>query len=215
MRRATEAGAFGELVRVAPGKLTSGGNGHQVQGAGDVAAVPGSAPAPTTGAESVQLLEQALRASKAFAPDVFRWLQRALREYAKEGRAGTLERHLGLNVEQNKGRSAVRRRLVNERWQALGAAYAAQIDCDNLGPFKRCDVLVTDLKEFEKLFWESWRQSGPPESASRLRRALFAVYQAYDGHPPCEARSLYGALVRAGTIISAAHSHEQAAHVSD
>ena len=167
-----------------------------------------SAPAPIAGETASALLEQALCASAAFPPAVFRWLQDALQAYTKEGRAGTLERHLGLNVEQHRGRSAVRRLVVQKRWDALGAAYTEQIGCGALTPQRRCAILVDDLEEFEKSFWQRWRKNGPPGSVSLLRQALFQVFTTYDGTPPRNANSIYATLQRAKIIGSAQDSRE-------
>ena len=176
---------------------------------GDTRLVPqSSAPARITGKTASALLEQALRASAAFPPPVFRWLQDALQAYAKEGHAGTLERHLGLRIEQHKGRSAVRRRVVENRWNALGAAYRAQLDCQDMAPLKRCAILVADIAEFKKAFWSTWCSKGPPESPSQLRQALFNVHVLYDGAPPQSVNSIYRALQQAEIIGPASDSHE-------
>lgn len=167
-----------------------------------------SAPARIAGKTASALLEQALCASAAFPPPVFRWLQDALQAYAKEGHAGTLERHLGLRIEQHKGRSAVRRRVVENRWNALGAAYRAQLDCQDTAPLKRCAILVADIAEFKKAFWPTWCSKGLPGSQSRLRQALFDIFVAYDGAPPQNVNSIYRALQQAGILGAASDSHE-------
>ena len=173
----------------------------------------GSAPAPIAGDVVSTLLEQAHALLKAecarpSAPASIRWLCDGLDGYIKEGKAGTLERHLGLNVAQHRGRSVVRLRVVQKRWDALGAAYAAQIDCGALAPLRRCAILVDDLDAFEKAFWPHWRRNGLPKSPSQLRRALYGVFVAYDGAPPREPRNIYQALQRAKIIGSSSDSHE-------
>lgn len=182
-------------------------------GSVDARLVPGSPPAPIAGATARELMDQALHARKAgkvCPPAVWRWFGDGLQGYADEGHAGTLEHHLGLKVEQYRGRSAVRRRVVERRWRALGAAYSAQIDCDDKPPFRRCTILLADLEAFGKSFWPDWRRDGPPKdrSSSRLRLALFDVFMAYDGVPPRNANSIGRALAQAGIIVPVLDSHE-------
>lgn len=123
----------------------------------------------------------------------------AVRAYVYTLGAQRVDEGLGL-VALPGGRSIAYRLAASKQMSAIAAAWRAMADCSALSTWRRCEILASEIADFEALYWPRWKDSGPPEGSSALRCALFEAFAALDRAPPRTAKGLAELLKRAGAL---------------
>jgi|CXWL01.1.fsa_nt_gi hypothetical protein len=90
-------------------------------------------------------------------------------------------------------------------WQIAEAAYLAAFvdawraesdvsDCSN---WRRCEYLVSHINDFELLDLPTWRRCGIPKNASRMKLAIYQIFNAVSRRPARTAKAIHEILKRA------------------
>jgi len=145
---------------------------------------------------ALELVNQVIASEGRFSPEISEWVRAAWREYAAGDGARSLEACFGLQTRPGE-RSIATRLAEAKRLAAFADAWRAMTDCQGLSDWRRCEILATQLEEFEAAYLPAWRDAGPPAGASRLRRALYQAFTALERPPPRTAKGLHELLTRA------------------
>lgn len=152
--------------------------------------------AELTAERVLELLELALEAEQTFPPEVFTWLQGALRAHVESLGARSPADCLGFTVGRGE-RSIARRLRASRRDAALLDAWRIVAEGAGELTLKHADVLESEMAGFRSSFWLTWKKAGgPPAGTSALRSALYDLCADEPDAPPAAARVLYDALRR-------------------
>jgi hypothetical protein len=161
-----------------------------------------SAYTPPTDERVLELIELALEAQAKGEPmplEVCTWFAAALRASVDSLGRLPIERALGFVVAR--GERSLARRISQSRvdaalvdaYQALGAGWSSA--------WSRCEGLEAEMEQFERLYWPSWSEEGPPKrKTAALLLALHDLFSAPGGEIPRKARGIYERLQRVGHL---------------
>jgi hypothetical protein len=145
-----------------------------------------------------ELLEQVISSEGRFTAAISERIRAAFRQYADGDGASSLEACLGWQARPGE-RSIATRLAEVKRLRALADAWRAMIGCDGLSDWRRCEILATEVLNFESVYLPAW-EKGLPADASKLRRALYIAFTALERPPPKTAKGLHELLKRAGVL---------------
>jgi hypothetical protein len=148
---------------------------------------------------ALELLDQVLASEGRLSLELSERVRAACREYAAGDGGRTLEACFGWQPSSG-GRSIATRLAEAKRLAAFADAWRAMTDCQGLSDWRRCEILATQLDEFEAEYLPAWKDAGPPAGASRLRRALYQAFTALERPPPRTAKGLHELLTRARVL---------------
>jgi hypothetical protein len=148
---------------------------------------------------ALELLDQVIASEGRFSLELCERLRAACQEYAAGDGTRSLEACFGWQTRPGE-RSIATRLAEARRLTAFADAWRAMTDCEGLSDWRRCEILATQLEEFESTYLPTWKDAGPPAGVSRLRRALYQAFTALERPPPRTAKGLHELLTRARVL---------------
>lgn len=149
-----------------------------------------------------EFLAQLLSSSGPLPADLADRVREVYRSWVAAAGKRTLEECHGWKPEQSAGRTLARRLGEYAQEKAIADAYGALGVNDEASPWKKCELLRQETLDFECVYWNTWRHSGPPAGKlSEIHDALFRAYMALPNKPPPKStRGIYALLKRAGVL---------------
>lgn len=150
-------------------------------------------------APAFELLDEILTTKGRFSEDASRRIRAAIQAYANGMGSRGLDECLGWKPLP--GERSIARRLAEARYLAAFAdAWRALNNAEHLSNWARCEVLVSELAEFERTNLPVWREKGTPEGASILHYAIFRIFSTVGRAPPKTANGIFELLKRARVL---------------